>query len=91
MKVISTVLQNEMTYCFHCSKVFSFDKDPKRLATMNTLTLKAGVLNAMLTHADFLKVKTDDPQYAKVKYFIVDPSCSGSGRLQTTTVQLRSL
>ena len=60
-------------------KIFAFDKDAKRLGTMNTLTLKAGVLCAELQHQDFLKVKTTDPKYSKVEYILVDPSCSGSG------------
>lgn len=60
--------------------MFSFDKDAKRLGTMNTMTLRAGVLCAELHHQDFLKVKHDDPKYAKVEYVLVDPSCSGSGK-----------
>ena len=30
-------------------------------------------------HGSFLEVDPNDPQYAKVEYFLLDPSCSGSG------------
>ena len=31
-------------------------------------------------HQDFLALDPDDPIYSEVKYIIVDPSCSGSGK-----------
>ena len=63
----------------HFRKVFSFDKDVKRIATMNTMTLKAGALSVKVTQGDFLKVNPNDPQYGSVTHILVDPSCSGSG------------
>ena len=62
-----------------CRKIFAVDKDAHRLTTMNTLTLKAGVVCVQLIHSDFLRINPDDPAYAEVEYAIVDPSCSGSG------------
>ena len=60
--------------------MFAFDKDAQRLMTMNTLTLRAGVLCTVTQVADFLTIKPQDSMYRDVQYGIVDPSCSGSGR-----------
>ncbi|XP_047196326.1 probable 28S rRNA (cytosine-C(5))-methyltransferase isoform X3 [Hippoglossus stenolepis] len=60
-------------------KLFAFDMDAKRLATMSTLLLRAGVTCHQLAHQDFLKVDSDGAQYKDVEYILLDPSCSGSG------------
>lgn len=62
-------------------RLFAFDLDAKRLATMSTLLLRAGVTCQQLANQDFLKVDPDSPQYKDVEYVLLDPSCSGSGRL----------
>lgn len=53
--------------------------DTKRLATMNTMLMRAGVTGFQLAQQDFLTVDPTDPQYSKVTYILLDPSCSGSG------------
>ncbi|XP_061592561.1 probable 28S rRNA (cytosine-C(5))-methyltransferase [Cololabis saira] len=60
-------------------KLFAFDLDTKRLATMATLLLRAGVTCQQLANQDFLKVDPDSPLYKDVEYMLLDPSCSGSG------------
>ncbi|XP_056455746.1 probable 28S rRNA (cytosine-C(5))-methyltransferase [Gadus chalcogrammus] len=60
-------------------RLFAFDLDAKRLSTMSTLLLRAGVRCHQLAHQDFLKVDPSDPQYKDVEYVLLDPSCSGSG------------
>ncbi|XP_058498895.1 probable 28S rRNA (cytosine-C(5))-methyltransferase [Solea solea] len=60
-------------------KLFAFDLDPKRLATMSTLLLRAGVTIQQLANQDFLKVEPDNVQYKDVEFILLDPSCSGSG------------
>ncbi|XP_068589116.1 28S rRNA (cytosine-C(5))-methyltransferase [Cebidichthys violaceus] len=60
-------------------KLFAFDLDAKRLATMSTLLLRAGVTCQQLANQDFLKVDPDSPQFKDVEYVLLDPSCSGSG------------
>lgn len=60
-------------------KLFAFDLDAKRLATMSTLLLRAGVTCQQLANQDFLLVDPDSPQYKDVEYILLDPSCSGSG------------
>ncbi|MEQ2199534.1 hypothetical protein XENOCAPTIV_001690 [Xenoophorus captivus] len=60
-------------------RLFAFDLDGKRLATMSTLLLRAGVTCHQLANQDFLKVDTNGPQYKDVEYILLDPSCSGSG------------
>ncbi|KAJ8414505.1 hypothetical protein AAFF_G00037070 [Aldrovandia affinis] len=60
-------------------KLFAFDLDAKRLSTMNTLLLRAGVTCQQLANQDFLKVNPDGPEYSKVENILLDPSCSGSG------------
>lgn len=61
-------------------KLFAFDLDAKRLATMSTLLLRAGITCQQLANQDFLKVDPESPQYRDVEYVLLDPSCSGSGR-----------
>ncbi|KAK3549560.1 hypothetical protein QTP86_004980 [Hemibagrus guttatus] len=60
-------------------KLFAFDLDAKRLSTMSTLLLRAGVTCHHLANVDFLKVDPLSPAYKDVKYILLDPSCSGSG------------
>ncbi|CAL8323790.1 unnamed protein product [Merluccius merluccius] len=60
-------------------KLFAFDLDAKRLSTMSTLLLRAGVRCHQLANRDFLTVDTADPEYKDVEYVLLDPSCSGSG------------
>ncbi|XP_054905867.1 probable 28S rRNA (cytosine-C(5))-methyltransferase [Poeciliopsis prolifica] len=60
-------------------RLFAFDLDGKRLSTMSTLLLRAGVSCHQLANRDFLTVDPDDPQYKDVEYILLDPSCSGSG------------
>ncbi|XP_055731065.1 probable 28S rRNA (cytosine-C(5))-methyltransferase [Salvelinus fontinalis] len=60
-------------------RLFAFDLDAKRLSTMSTLLLRAGVTCQQLANQDFLKVDPDGPQYKDVEYILLDPSCSGSG------------
>ncbi|NXN48847.1 NSUN5 methyltransferase, partial [Rynchops niger] len=60
-------------------QIFAFDVDTKRLATMNTMLMRAGVTGFQLAQQDFLTVDPGDPKYSKVTYILLDPSCSGSG------------
>ncbi|NWQ96526.1 NSUN5 methyltransferase, partial [Burhinus bistriatus] len=60
-------------------QIFAFDVDTKRLATMNTMLMRAGVTSFQLAQQDFLTVDPGDPKYSKVTYILLDPSCSGSG------------
>ncbi|XP_062309733.1 probable 28S rRNA (cytosine-C(5))-methyltransferase [Osmerus eperlanus] len=60
-------------------KLFAFDLDAKRLSTMSTLLLRAGVTCQQLANEDFLKVDPHSTLYKDVQYVLLDPSCSGSG------------
>ncbi|XP_048837740.1 probable 28S rRNA (cytosine-C(5))-methyltransferase isoform X1 [Brienomyrus brachyistius] len=60
-------------------KLVAFDLDAKRLSTMSTLLLRAGVTCQQLANQDFLKVDPESPEYRGVEYILLDPSCSGSG------------
>lgn len=62
-------------------RLFAFDLDAKRLATMSTLLLRTGISCQRLANQDFLKVDPASPQYKDVEYILLDPSCSGSGGL----------
>ncbi|XP_062846645.1 28S rRNA (cytosine-C(5))-methyltransferase-like, partial [Trichomycterus rosablanca] len=62
-------------------KLFAFDLDAKRLSTMSTLLLRAGVTFQQLANEDFLKVDPLCPAYKDVTHILLDPSCSGSGML----------
>ncbi|NXT88443.1 NSUN5 methyltransferase, partial [Anhinga rufa] len=69
---LAAILQNK-------GQIFAFDVDTKRLATMNTMLMRAGVTGFQLAQQDFLTVDPRDPRYSKVTYILLDPSCSGSG------------
>ncbi|XP_056414625.1 28S rRNA (cytosine-C(5))-methyltransferase [Hyla sarda] len=69
---LAAIIQNK-------GKVFAFDLDTKRLATMSTLLLRAGVTCQELANQDFLTVNPCEAKYQKVSHILVDPSCSGSG------------
>ncbi|KAM4820718.1 28S rRNA (cytosine-C(5))-methyltransferase [Thomomys bottae] len=60
-------------------KIFAFDQDAKRLASMATLLARAGVSCCELAERDFLAVAPSDPRFEQVQYILLDPSCSGSG------------
>ncbi|XP_075627236.1 28S rRNA (cytosine-C(5))-methyltransferase isoform X1 [Balearica regulorum gibbericeps] len=60
-------------------QIFAFDVDTKRLATMNTMLMRAGVTGFQLAQQDFLTVDPRDPKYSRVTHLLLDPSCSGSG------------
>ncbi|XP_055964233.1 28S rRNA (cytosine-C(5))-methyltransferase [Sorex fumeus] len=62
-------------------KIFAFDLDAKRLASMATLLARAGVSCCELAEKDFLSVPPSDQRYQQVQYILLDPSCSGSGML----------
>ncbi|CAG2209297.1 NSUN5 [Mytilus edulis] len=59
--------------------IFAFDKDGRRMATLQELTSLAGVTCVTTRCQDFLRVNPDDEKYQDVEYILVDPSCSGSG------------
>ncbi|NXC16092.1 NSUN5 methyltransferase, partial [Corythaeola cristata] len=65
-------------------QIFAFDVDTKRLATMNTMLMRAGVSSFQLAQQDFLTVDPGDPKYSRVTYILLDPSCSGSGNTRGT-------
>ncbi|XP_029912132.1 28S rRNA (cytosine-C(5))-methyltransferase [Myripristis murdjan] len=69
---LAAIMQNK-------GKLFAFDLDAKRLSTMSTLLLRAGVTCQQISNQDFLTVDPDSPTYKDVEYILLDPSCSGSG------------
>lgn len=73
-------------------KVFAFDRDPKRLQTLQSRATNAGcgapegqkkkgskAELVVAECADFLSVDEKAVKYANVRSMLVDPSCSGSG------------
>ncbi|NXE11945.1 NSUN5 methyltransferase, partial [Lophotis ruficrista] len=60
-------------------QIFAFDVDTKRLATMNTMLMRAGVTGPPPAQQDFLAVDPGDPKYSPPPHILLDPSCSGSG------------
>lgn len=51
-----------------------------RLTTMSTMLVRAGATCYELANQDFLTVDPYDPKYREVKYILLDPSCTGSGK-----------
>lgn len=62
-------------------KIFAFDLDAKRLASMATQLAQTGVSCCQLAEEDFLAVSPSDQRYRQVQYILLDPSCSGSGEM----------
>jgi putative methyltransferase len=60
-------------------KIFACDLSGQRIETLREMLKKSSVEIANVTQGDFLSIDKDDPAFAKVKYIIVDPPCSGSG------------
>ncbi|ORX48495.1 S-adenosyl-L-methionine-dependent methyltransferase [Hesseltinella vesiculosa] len=60
-------------------RIWAFDLDQRRLNTLKKLTNKAGCKNIDAIHGSFLEADPMDPKFDKVEYFLLDPSCSGSG------------
>ncbi|XP_025905947.1 probable 28S rRNA (cytosine-C(5))-methyltransferase [Nothoprocta perdicaria] len=69
---VAAILKNK-------GQIFAFDLDTKRLATMNTMLMRAGVTSFELAQQDFLSVDPRASKYSKVTHILLDPSCSGSG------------
>ncbi|KAF9648808.1 S-adenosyl-L-methionine-dependent methyltransferase [Thelephora ganbajun] len=60
-------------------KLFAFERDANRFATLKSMIAKAGCRNVEPMNADFLTILCDDQKYADVTHILLDPSCSGSG------------
>ncbi|CAI5441304.1 unnamed protein product [Caenorhabditis angaria] len=60
-------------------KIWAMDRANDRVATMKSLLDASGVEIASAFCGDFLKTDVNDKKFAKVKFAIVDPPCSGSG------------
>eukprot|EP01031_Cornospumella_fuschlensis_P031661 gene31661-38262_t len=62
------------------AKIFAFDKNPERCATLKSRLANAGAGKLVqVANQDFLRVNVHDPKYARVQCVLLDPSCSGSG------------
>jgi len=62
-------------------KVFAFEKDKNRGATLERMVKLAGADDVVQISKgqDFLKVKPNSEVYKNVRALLLDPSCSGSG------------
>eukprot|EP00112_Aurelia_sp_Birch-Aquarium-sp1_P017743 Seg415.2 transcript_id=Seg415.2/GoldUCD/mRNA.D3Y31 product="putative 28S rRNA" protein_id=Seg415.2/GoldUCD/D3Y31 len=69
---LSAIMNNQ-------GNIFAFDLDPKRLKLMKQQLEVAGTDNVEALHQDFLKASPEDSRFKKVKYILLDPTCSGSG------------
>ncbi|KIP08058.1 hypothetical protein PHLGIDRAFT_70105 [Phlebiopsis gigantea 11061_1 CR5-6] len=60
-------------------KLFAFERDHKRFATLKTMLARARCDNVEPVNADFLTTSPSDAKFAAVSHILLDPSCSGSG------------
>ncbi|KAM6504259.1 S-adenosyl-L-methionine-dependent methyltransferase [Amanita muscaria] len=60
-------------------KLYAFERDKKRFATLRQMLEKAGCRNVETMNQDFLTVDPTDPRFSPVTHILLDPSCSGSG------------
>lgn len=63
----------------HHQQIYAFDRDAKRLKTLEKLVQNLGLTNVKAQNKDFKEVNPKD--YKDVNGIILDPSCSGSGIL----------
>lgn len=63
--------------CFR--KVYAVERNAERFQVLNDMVKNSGATNIETIHEDVTKL--DVKQYADVEYILLDPSCSGSGRL----------
>jgi hypothetical protein len=62
------------------SKVWAFDKSADRAAMLQQRMQSLHVNHLVtVTNQDFLSIDVLDPQFARVRNILLDPSCSGSG------------
>jgi putative methyltransferase len=57
----------------------ALDRDPKRFDTLKRLAKKHNMQNLRALNMSFLDVDPLNPEFSKVEYILLDPSCSGSG------------
>ncbi|CAL9703754.1 unnamed protein product [Knipowitschia caucasica] len=60
-------------------RLWAVDRDARRISTMATLLLRAGVTCHRIQQQDFLQTDPRGPELQEVEYILLDPSCSGSG------------
>ena len=73
---------------FKNSKIFAFESDEKRYATLEKRKIKLNQNNNIhTTLIDFLEVDTSDKLYENVKMIVVDPSCSASGTFNNRLIE----
>ncbi|KAJ1850251.1 putative 28S rRNA (cytosine-C(5))-methyltransferase, partial [Coemansia sp. RSA 2703] len=59
--------------------VYAFDRDARRLRTLEHMTRQAHCTSVVAQCTSFLDVDPLDAQYAEAECLLLDPSCSGSG------------
>ncbi|CAL1537409.1 unnamed protein product [Lymnaea stagnalis] len=64
-------------------RIVAVDRDFKRMSTMSRLLERSGVTCVELVHQDFLTVQPSSEDAKNITMILVDPSCSGSGRMGT--------
>ncbi|KAI0346581.1 S-adenosyl-L-methionine-dependent methyltransferase [Trametopsis cervina] len=60
-------------------KLFAFERDRKRYATLQKMLSRARCKNVEAVNADFLNTSPEEPKFSAVTHILLDPSCSGSG------------
>ncbi|KAJ7958392.1 RNA (C5-cytosine) methyltransferase [Quillaja saponaria] len=60
-------------------KIIASELDKRRITRLKETIRLSGASNIKILCGDFLKLRPEDPSYAKVRAILLDPSCSGSG------------
>lgn len=76
-----TIQLSEYLSKFANSKLFAVEKDKKRFNLLKKRVEHYGIneKNIRLLNYDFLSIDPHDKKYEKVRFILLDPSCSGSG------------
>lgn len=82
-QLASSVFSNDNTKK-QGGRLIAYEKDPKRFKTLEKMTQLCGA-NIEICNQDFLSVKP----FSGPEYFVVDPSCSGSGMRLSLEKQLQ--
>lgn len=66
-------------------EVIAIERDPKRCDILRKMMRSSGGFeeNVQVLNKDFTALNTED--YAHVEYIVLDPSCSGSGKIYYAT------
>lgn len=78
IRIAAGISESQALMCNE-GRIFAFDRDQRRLKTMQSLLKQRHVTCVEACEKDFLTASPKDSRYKEVTHFLLDPSCSSSG------------